>query len=557
VKLRLRPRLARGMRYGLLLVPLIFLTVFFFYPLASILIYSLFADGGLNLAGFAEVAESAYYWRTLEFTLRQALYSTALTLALALPGAYLFTRYRFPGRSLLLALTALPFVLPTVVVAAAFSALLDDNGLINRALQTIFQLDDAPLQLERSLTAILIAHVFYNYAVALRIISGYWVNQSLRIEEAARSLGAAGWRLWWHVRLPLLRPALVAAGALVFIFTFTSFGVVLILGGVRFATLEVEIYRQAVNLFDLPTAAALSLIQMLVAFALLLIYTGFQRQTPVDLARVEQIARRPSNRREEGLVVGYVVVMAGLIFVPLLALIVRSLRLDGVWSLDNFTRLTQNPRNSVLFVPPAQAIVNSLIFAAMTTVLAVFLGVIAAYLLHQRRFRWLDPIFMLPLAASAVTIGFGYTLAFADRPLPLLTSPLIYPLAHTLVALPFVVRSVLPALRAIRPGLRESAVVLGASPLRIARWIDLPLIRRGVIVGATFAFTVSMGEFGASLFIPRVDRPTLPIAIYRLIERPGAANYGQAMALSVILMLVCAVSFAVIERLRTPGTEAF
>jgi ABC-type spermidine/putrescine transport system permease subunit II len=110
-------------------------------------------------------------------------------------------------------------------------------------------------------------------------------------------------------------------------------------------------------------------------------------------------------------------------------------------------------------------------------------------------------------------------------------------LAHTLVALPFVVRSVLPALRSIHPRLHEAAALVGASPWRVWREVDLPIVARAVLVGAMFAFTVSMGEFGATSLIARPERPTMPIAIYRFLGRPGAANYGQALAMSTLLML--------------------
>jgi thiamine transport system permease protein len=214
----------------------------------------------------------------------------------------------------------------------------------------------------------------------------------------------------------------------------------------------------------------------------------------------------------------------------------------------------------VLFVPPIQAVGNSVVFAAATTGLAVGLGLLTAYLLSGRIWQqgvWFDAAFMLPLATSAVTLGFGYIIALDEPPLNLRTSPALIPLAHSLVAIPFVVRSTLPALRAIPPSLREAGQVLGASPWQVWRRIELPLISRGVIVGATFAFTVSMGEFGASLFIARPDTPTIPVAIFRLLGQPGALNYGQALAMSSILMLVSAAGFIVIERLRTAGIGEF
>jgi thiamine transport system permease protein len=373
-------------------------------------------------------------------------------------------------------------------------------------------------------------------------------------------LGAHGWRLWWEVRLTLLRPAIMAAGALVFIFCFTSFGVVLLLGGPRYATLEVEIFRQARDLFNLPVAAALSLVQIVLMFVLMWVYTRLQRRISGEIVAASAVAQSPRTLRERLTVGAMLFFMALLLFTPLLALALLSFTLgsDGI-SLQNYAALGVNLRGSVLFVPPSEAIGNSLLFAIASTAIAVVLGVASAYLLtsNTRWSRLLDAFFMLPLAASAVTLGFGFIIALDEPPLDLRGSVVLIPIAHALVAIPFVIRSVLPSLRALPPSVLEAASVLGASPWRRWRWIELPLISRALLVGATFAFTVSMGEFGASLFIARPDTPTLPIAIYRLLGQPGGSAYGQALALSTILLAVAAVAFILIERLRTTDRGEF
>lgn len=558
-----RSMIARGLWYGILLVPLLFLSIFFIYPLVSILGLSLRPEGSWDISGFVQIVTSAYYRNTLFFTIWQAALSTLLTIALALPGAYVFTRFDFPAKSLLLSIATLPFVLPTVVVAAAFSALIGARGIVNQVLMNFFALETAPIQVERTLAIILIVHVFYNYAIALRMITAYWANQSTRIEDAARVLGAQGWRLWWHIRLPILMPAILAAAILVFIFTFTSFGVVLILGGIRFATLEVQIYYQALNIFNLPLAAALSLVQIGAMLVVMLIYTTLQRHiSAVDLQSARRIARRPRTWREQLFLIVNVSIIIVLLFTPLLALVYRSLVHDGIFTLEYYSTLNTNPRESVLFVAPIEAVRNSLQFALITTITALFLGVLASYLIagkgiNRRLAQWLDPLFMLPLATSAVTLGFGFIIALDTPPLDLRSSVWLIPIAHTLVAIPFVVRSVLPALRSIPPHVQEAAAVLGASPGKVWWLIDLPLLSHGLIVGATFAFTVSMGEFGASLFVARPNTPTMPIVIFRLLGQPGATNYGQALAMSSILMLVSAVSFIAIERLRSAGIGEF
>lgn len=545
--------------YALYLLPLLFLGIFFLYPLLAIFDISLRPDGALDLSAFGRLIASDFYIETLLFTCYQAALSTALTLLLAAPCAFVFARYKFAGKSLLLSLATLPFVLPTVVVALAFASLTGKNGILNDLLRALFSLETAPIQLERTLAIIIIAHVFYNFAIALRIMTGYWASVGFATEEAARCLGAGAWSVWRDIRLPLIRPALLSAGILVFIFCFTSFGVVLILGGIRFATLEVQIYYQAVNIFNLPLAAALSIVQILSMLALMTVYTRQQRNLQLRLASSATIARSPRTVAEKLAVASCVALISLLLLSPLVALLARAVLAGGKFDLSNFTALAEKSRGSLLFIAPLEAIVNSLRFASLAMVAALLLGIIAASLIHRRGrlARFWDPLFMLPLATSAVTLGFGFIVALDEPPLNLRASWLIIPISHTLVALPFVIRSVLPAMRAIPSSLGEAARVLGAKPHQKLMSIDAPLLGKSIAVGATFAFTVSMGEFGASLFVAQRESVTMPVVIYRLLGDPGLASYRQSLAMSVLLMLVCAGGFMLIERLRVAGAGEF
>jgi thiamine transport system permease protein len=559
----------RGRGFGILLylIPLLFLALFFLYPLFSIFVLSFAPEGRLDLSALRKLTSTDYYARVLWFTIWQATLSTLLTVILALPGAYVFARYQFRGKSLLKALTTIPFVLPTVVVAIAFTALLGPRSWLNQTLMALFGLDRPPIALQHTIWIILLAHIFYNYTVVLRIVGGFGANLNPRIEEAARMLGARSRDVLWHVTLPLLTPAIAAAALLVFVFSFTSFGVILILGGPRFATLEVEIYRQTVNLFNLPLAAALAIVQILFTFILMWTYTRLQARTavPLDLRPRERTQRRVTGIRDR-LVVGVnVTLMLVLLLAPLLALVERSFRLGGGFTFRYYGELFINRRDSILYVPPAQAVVNSIGFAAVAVVLALALGLISASLLARpgrrrgtRRMQMLfDPLLMLPLGTSAVTLGFGFIIALDEPPLNLRTSLLLIPIAHALVAFPFVVRSLLPGLRGIKPSLRETASVMGASPWRIWRQVDLPIVGRALLVGAVFAFTISLGEFGATALIARPQTPTMPVAIYRFLGQPGALNYGQALAMSTLLMLVCAVGMIAIERFRVGDIGEF
>jgi len=538
------------LRSAPILIPLAFLAIFFFYPLAIIMARGLAPDGVVDLSAFGKIVASPFYLDTLWFTLWQATVSTLLTVVLALPAAYIFARYRFRGKTLIRALTTIPFVLPTVVVAAAFSSLIGPRGWINDLLKSILQLDYAPLDIQNTIWIILLAHIFYNFTIVLRIVGGFWANLDPQIEAAARVLGANRWRTFREVTLPLLKPALLAAALLVFIFDFTSFGVILILGGPQFNTLEVAVYRQTQITFNLPLATALALIQIVCTFTLMTIYTRLQSRAslPLDLRPQQQTQKQPATRREKLLIVLIIGGMLVLLLSPLIALASKSIINDAGFTLDNYRYLATNPRGSVLFVPPLTALGNSLFFAAATMLIALIVGVLAAYASSNRsRFqRLLEPIWMLPLGASAVTLGFGFLIGFPT----LRSSPLMLPLAHSLVAFPFVVRTITPALRSIQSNLREAAAVMGANPLRIWREVDLPIVGRALLIGGAFAFSVSMGEFGATAMISRADTPTLPYAIFRYLSQPGSLNYGQAMAMSTLLMIVVSLGLIAIERFR-------
>ncbi|MGD2077388.1 MAG: iron ABC transporter permease, partial [Chloroflexota bacterium] len=538
---------AAKLGFLLFLIPLGFLLLFFFYPLANI-----FA-GSLSGETIREFVEQAYLLRVVWFTFWQAALSTFLTLVLGLPAAYLFATYDFPGKATLRALVTVPFVLPTVVVAVSFRALLGPQGPLNEFLMQLFDLQQAPLRLEQTLAIILLAHIYYNMAVVIRLVGGFWANLNPRVTEAARVLGASPTRSFVEVTAPLLRPPIIGASVLIFLFTFTSFGVILILGGPSFSTIETEIYRQYVTFLNPQVAAVLALLQIIFTFILMLLYAYWQRRlvVPLDFRPRKSTVRRPVKPIEK---VAVGLLFAGLclfMLSPLVAMVLRSVtNRDGALTLAYYRALPTQRAGSIIFVPPLIAVRNSVGYALLTMLLASLLGVLSALMInHRSRWaRWLDPVFMLPLGASAVTLGFAYMISLG----PLRTSAFIVLAAHTLVALPFVVRSILPVMQGIKPSFREAAAILGAAPLRAWREVDLPIISRALLVGAVFAFTVSMGEFGATSFIVRPNSGflTMPIAIQRYLGQPGALNFGQALAMSAILMAVCVCGFVAIERFR-------
>jgi thiamine transport system permease protein len=522
----LRSRAWRAVTYGL---PLAFVALFFAYPLGTILERGLTTEGGRSTFDLlADPLTREVLW----FTIWIAAASTVLTLTVGLPAAYVIGRFDFRGRSLVRALVTVPFVLPTVVVALAFLAVLPEG-------------------LERGPAAILLAHVFFNVAVVVRVVGTSWAALDPRTEEAAATLGAGPIRRLREVTLPLLAPSLAAAAAIVFLFSFTSFGIVLILGGPRYSTLEAEIYNQAVRIYDLHAAAVLSLVQLLCVASTVAVAMRLERRLVVQgqLRPEEDVLRRPRTLGQKLLLAATLGGLALFLGLPLAAVVERSLDVGDGYGLDAYRALAQP--TSILLAEPWEAIRNSIVYATAATILAVTVGGLAAFAVAERGgTRLLDGLLMLPLGASAVMLGFGFVIAFDEGWLDFRSKPWIVPVAQTLVAIPFVVRIVAPTLRSIDERQREAAAVLGASPGRVRREIDVPIAARALGVAAGFAFAISLGEFGATVFLARPDNPTLPVAIFRFLGRPGELNVAEAYALAVVLMVVAALAILAVDRLH-------
>ena len=553
---RLRPSACTAAGWAVAVaLPLLFLGVFFAWPVVALVGRGFVSDaGGVDLTGLRDVLGSPRTWRLVGTTLGQAAAGAAGSVVLGLPVAYLLYRTRFRGRALARGAVTLPFVLPTVVVGVAFKALFQQGGLLGWA------------HLDETFAAVVLALVFFNVSVVVRTVGGLWERLDPRAEQAARALGASPARAFGTVTLPALTPAIASAGAVVFLFCATAFGVVLVLGGAAYGTVETEIYRRTTQFLDLRTAAVLSILQLVVVSGALLVAgrARARRERALHLETEDVAAHRwnPRSAADGAAALASLVVVGGLILTPLAVLVLRSLRTaDGGWGLDNYVALGTTGGRNALVVTVWQALGTSLRTALIATVIAVVVGGLVALVVSRRpRARAarravgaLDAVVMLPLGVSAVTVGFGFLITM-DRPLglsiDLRTSGLLVPIAQAVVAVPLVVRTVLPVLRAIDPRLREAAAVLGAPAGRVLRDVDLPIGLRSLGLAIGFAFAVSLGEFGATAFLARPDSATLPVVIFRLISRPGAQNYGMALAASVVLAVVTAAVMMVAERLR-------
>lgn len=538
-----------GLAAGL---PLLFLGVFFAWPVGHMLGLGLWPDGGLDLGGFGEVFARPRTWRIVGLTLLQAGLATLVSVVLGVPGAYVLYRTRFRGQGFLRAFVTVPFVLPTVVVGVAFRSLLAPHGPLGF------------LGWEESLWGIVAALVFFNYAVVIRTVGGTWAQLDPRAEQSARALGASPGKAFWHVTRPALAPAIVSAASLVFLFCATSFGTVLVLGGMRYGTIETEIWVQTTQFLDLRAAAVLSVTQLVVvAGALAVAGRARSRRERAIAFTSESRTLRTLSRADAVPLAVTVLALAGLAL-PIGHLVVRSLRTPTGWGLGNYVALGTTGGANTLSVTVWEAAGNSLRTAGLAAGIAVVVGTLVALVLSRRpaaragrrAISLMDAVFMLPLGVSAVTVGFGF-LVTLDRPLglpvDLRTAGLLVPIAQAVVAVPLVVRVLLPVLRGIDPRQRQAAATLGASPWRVLGAIDARVAARPLGLAVGFAFAVSLGEFGATSFLARPDTATLPVVVFRLIGRPGEQNLGMALAASVLLAALTAGVMLVAERLR-PGT---
>ncbi|GAA1798433.1 iron ABC transporter permease [Nocardioides hankookensis] len=540
-----------GVLVGLAAVPLAVLGVFFVLPVSGMLAEGFWVDGHFDPVAVVDVLTRPRTVRVVWFTVWSALAGTAVAVLLGVPAAHLLHRRRFRGRATLRALLLVPFVLPTVVVGVAFRQLIGEAGPLGF------------LGFDGSAGAIIAGLAFFNVAVVIRAVGAAWESLDPRPAEAAAALGAGPAYVFRTVTLPALRPAIVSAASVVFLFCATAFGVVLTLGGLRYSSVETEIYLLTTNLLDLQAAAALSIVQLLAITALLFVTSRLRAVADPSLARTTARPPRVSRGDWPGVLATLLVLL--LVGAPIAALVVGSLQVGDGWGLGNYRALTTVGSRGALLVPVTDALVTSLRTAVDATWMSLSMGVLVAVVVTrrshtrgERRVRGLlDGLFMLPLGVSAVTLGFGFLITLDQPPLDFRDSLLLVPIAQALVALPLVVRTLAPALGGIDDRQRQAAASLGAGPLRTFVTVDLPVLWKPLLAAAGFAFAVSLGEFGATSFLARDETPTMPIVIFHLIGHPGAMNYGMALAASVVLAATTAVVMLAVERLRVPSLGAF
>lgn len=505
---------------------LIVMLLLFFLPLFSVLSEA-FSDGGRNLI---DVFTSKRTYSLLAFTLSEALLSALISVLLSIPFAAYFSSYSFPLRRGILSFSALSFVLPSILVVLGFVMWYGNSGAFNTLIMRLFSLE-RPIKFLYSFSAIILAHVYLNLPVAFSLITSSWSSESNREEEMAKILGKKRMRIFFSITLPKIKGSVIAAFILIFLFSFSSFSIVMVLGGQpRYYTLEAEIYRRTYMEANRASSSALSVFVFLVT-TLILFLTSSGRKT-TKIARKERTLIRAKGA---SLFISILLSLLLLSFLlpPLLLILYRSFfSRDGIFTLSAWKSLFTSRVG--LISSSLYAILNSLSIALATALLSVYLASLISIFATKRGSRAIEVISSLPMATGSVTLGLGFS--FLSSKLTghsIATSYMLVLLSHLVITLPFATRTILPGARRIDEKIPYSSYTLGASKAKTLRMVESPLLTAYKKRAFAFSFALSLGEVNATLTLSEGRVTTLPVLLFRLIE---SYNYQGASALGTILL---------------------
>lgn len=489
------------LRWGPLL-PLGFISIFFYQPLFRILSESF----GAKSFGYLT---SASTYSVLWFTLWQALLSTVISLCLAIPSAYLLYRVRVRGSRIISSLIAVPFILPTIVVAIAVKSIWRDGGI----------------------TALIFANVLMNFGFATRLIGTGWARLDHAVEEAAALDGAGKIRTFFAISWYGLAESLRSTGLLIFLYCSANFGLMLVIGGGRMHSLETGIYLATTQLLDLHLAGTYVFLQLLVTLSALFMTKrtrGFMAFTNLSTNR------GTLSIREWPVVVFVGATILVMLVIPMARIFYQALQTTIGFGLQNYRNLITHGSHETLSITVNDALHNSARNAAVSMAIALPLGLY----LTTNRTRLLLLLFRIPVGISTLILGLGYLITFTSGGFPLRSSWLVTPIAQSIALIPLVIQIVSPHQEAIGPDLRDIGRVDGLTAFEYSRYVELPLLRQPIAIAVGYIALISLGEFGAANLLSYGDQATLPTILYQLVSRPGAINFGMALAASTLLILV-------------------
>jgi len=533
----------------ILIWPMLFWGLAFALPLLAVLAKTNRVPGTI-----LQLISSPYYRAVLGLTFKQAGLSTLFAVLLGLPGAYIVGRFDFNGRRLLKSIGTIPFVLPSILVVLGFILVFGNSGLINSLLRLVAA-DFEGWRILYSLRAIIMAHVFYNFPITLRIVGDAWLSLPRSTYLASRSLGAPPIRAFFSIDFPRLAPAILNSVVITFLYCFLSFAVIIVLGGgPELSTLEVEIFRLAKHRLDLSAAAGLAIVE--IAFTTTII---------LSLGWMDSWLRRRSadnslaSQRELGTLSAGKLIAASIYFLPILVLILapllsivfysfltRTTRAGAlVLSLDNWRKLLFS--NGAVLSVPILAIIRTILLGSIVAINSTISAALVSWHAMRKRGSWImEGLMSLPLGVSSIILGLGYLIVIERIPhTPMIRLAALIG-AHTMIALPFSYRIVSGGLKAISSRVLQAARSSGASAAKSFFTVELPLAKRSLITAAVFSLALSAGELSAAVILAPNNFTTIPMAIYRMI---GTYNIPAASVLGAVLICIFLFGFLALDKI--------
>ncbi len=528
-----------------------FLALFVLYPLTRIF-YDAFTDevGAFTLANFQEFFGDRFYLRSFWNSMVLGVAAVITTSVVGITVAFLLVRYEFPYRNLFSYLTMLPMILPPLVGVLGFVFILGRAGTVNVLLMDWFGLTH-PVNFMYGMQGVLLVETVHLFPMITLSVLDALSKVDPALEEAAQGMGAKGWRRFRDITLPLMTPGYVSGALLVFIWTFADFITPLVVGVQDL--LAVQAYLNIVQfvdrrIFRMGIVISALLVVLAIVFVLLARqYVSIKDYSSLAYSRIERRRLGPAKR---WLAVGF---LSALMFVSIAPQIGVALAAVGRgWALTPFpVRYTLEFFEQVSIETP-KFIVNSLAYSGLAVVICLAIGVPMAWIMSRTRAPGrgsMDALTTLMLAIPGTAIGIAYIRAF-NFPLPLLDVELtsvwvILPLVLAVRRLPYTVRGSYSSLLLVHRSMEEAARNVGASGLRTFWDITVPLVWKGILVGALFSFLTSIQEASATLFLTLGGWEMIPFGIFTFYI---AGSQSQAAALGVILIAVCALSLYIVNR---------
>jgi len=545
-----------------------FLLSLFYVPLIQILRFAFSSESKFTFEIFSSTISNSINLKFMGFSFIQALLSTTICLFVGLPIGFFFAKYEFKGKKIILNLLTIPFVLPPIVVLLGFIVSYGEGGWINSIWKGITGSENVLISIFGTFEGIVLAHVFYNLSVIIRMTIPAWQSLDLEQVEVSKTLGASRWRIFWKIIFPQIINYLISSALLVFIYTFNSFAIVLYLGEVRFQTLEVRIYKLMKASLDFSGGASLAFLQLILNTIIIILYLLFERKT-----RQMAVGREKGLQKEKltfsrydwkknlsliGLIL-LVLIIGIFTFAPILAVIIISFTpfASDISPFYGYAQLFSFEYNPLLNNSPLRLLLNTLLFALAATIITLLLSLMIVFVLRNRyqsikRYQrsisesFISYMIILPMATSSITLALGLFLLFNNTSLYLNAVWFFIIMAHVLISVPFATRSIMASYNRIDVELLNVASTLGASRLRVFRKIEFPLILRGIIVGGIFSFAISLGEFGATNFLVRGAYGTLSIGISKLLLTQTLQLPATMASILIIVTIIC---FLAIQKL--------